>query len=289
MIEEGILTIKRDFRPEPEYSRYLTRLYPGLFQGDEDAIDWIFPAEMLGQERQSIIRETLRACLGEESLAWDLNSGQLPSEIILPGEIPRSIHILWQPLLNSEERIKGFLLSLRDMSDQKRLENEVLRQKETSKALEKRVQELLLTRFQDARRLIESLEARLEGSEESWLEAASKRDLHTRKGEARTLGLKGLSEAIHSLESALSEEKAEVTAQALTVLREETRAYQTLMRDMFMSRSTDKQGATSLMDVVSPLLPALRRQLREGGNSGSLDRNRFKLGCGQDPRLISIL
>ncbi|MDQ3235497.1 MAG: hypothetical protein M3Q07_27115, partial [Pseudobdellovibrionaceae bacterium] len=127
VIEEGILTINRDLRPEPEYSRYLTRLYPGLFQSGEDAIDWLFPVQMLGQERQSIIRETLRTCVGEESLAWDLNSGQLPSEIILPGEIPRSIHILWQPLLNSEERIKGFLLSLRDMSDQKRLENEVLR------------------------------------------------------------------------------------------------------------------------------------------------------------------
>ncbi|MDQ3234139.1 MAG: ATP-binding protein [Pseudobdellovibrionaceae bacterium] len=265
VIEEGILTINRDLRPEPEYSRYLTRLYPALFEREEDAIDWLFPEETLGQERQSIIRETLRACLGEESLSWDLNAGQLPSEIILPGEVPRSIHILWQPLLNSEERIKGFLLSLRDMSDQKRLQDEVLLQKEKSKALEQRVQELLLTRFQDARRLIDTLEARLEGSDEIWLETASKRDLHTRKGEARTLGLKGLSEAIHSLESALCEGKAEVIAQALMVLREETGAYHTLMRDMFTSRSTGQENVISLMDVVGPLLPALRKQLREGG------------------------
>ncbi|HYX32206.1 MAG TPA: ATP-binding protein [Oligoflexus sp.] len=265
VIEEGILTINWDLRPEPEYSRYLTRLYPGLFQREEDAIDWLFPLAMLGQERQSIIRETLRACLGEESLAWELNCGQLPSEIVLPGEIPRSIHILWQPLFNSEERIKGFLLSLRDISDQKRLQDEVLLQKEKSKALEQRVQELLLTRFQDARRLIDTLTAKLESPDELWLEAAYKRDLHTRKGEARTLGLKGLSEAIHSLESALSEGRVEAISQAISVLREETGAYQSLMRDMFMSRSTTEQSATSLMDVVGPLLPALRKQLKEGG------------------------
>ncbi|MDQ3231045.1 MAG: ATP-binding protein [Pseudobdellovibrionaceae bacterium] len=265
VIEEGILTINLDLRPEPEYSRYLTRLYPSLFRGEEDAIDWLFPAEMLGQERQSIIRETLRACLGEESLAWDLNAGQLPSEIVLPGEIPRSIHILWQPLMNNEERIKGFLLSLRDISDQKRLQDEVLQQKEKSKALEQRVQELLLTRFQDARRLIEALEEKLKSPDAFWLEAASKRDLHTRKGEARTLGLEGLSEAIHNLESALFEGKAESISQAITVLREETGAYHTLMRDMFTSRSTDQESATSLMDLVGPLLPALRKQLKEGG------------------------
>ncbi|MDQ3231355.1 MAG: ATP-binding protein, partial [Pseudobdellovibrionaceae bacterium] len=51
----------------------------------------------------------------------------------------------------------------------------------------------------------------------------------------------------------------------LMVLREETGAYQALMRDMFMSHSTDQESATSLMDVVGPLLPALRKQLREGG------------------------
>ncbi|WP_414698996.1 Hpt domain-containing protein [Oligoflexus sp.] len=92
-----------------------------------------------------------------------------------------------------------------------------------------------------------------------WLEATSKRDLHTRKGEARTLGLKRLSEVIHSLESALSEGRAEVIDQALTVLRDETTAHQSLILDMFTSHATDQLGATSLMDVVGPLLPALRK------------------------------
>ncbi|MDQ3230198.1 MAG: Hpt domain-containing protein, partial [Pseudobdellovibrionaceae bacterium] len=267
VIEEGILTIDSHLMLDAEHSRYLSHLYPILFGGSGDAVSKLFSNGVLGGESQSIIRQTLHACLGEEMLAWDLNSAQLPSEIVIPGGDPRSIHVLWQPLLNGDERINGFLLSLRDMSDQKRLQDEVLLQKEKSKALEQRIQELLLTRFQDARRLIGTLENRLAGPDEIWLEVASKRDLHTRKGEARTLGLKGISEAIHSLESALSEGKAEVTAQALRVLREETGAYQTLMSNMFMNRSTGQESSTSLMDVVGPLLPALRKQLKEGGIS----------------------
>ncbi|MDQ3234976.1 MAG: Hpt domain-containing protein [Pseudobdellovibrionaceae bacterium] len=223
--------------PEAERSQYLTRLYPTLFQENEDAIDWLFPPEVVGSEGQSITREILRACLGEEAIAWDLNGGQLPSEIVLPGSVPRSIHILWQPLYGADRRIKGFLLSFRDISDQKRLQDEVLRQKERSRALEQRVQELLLTRFQDARRLIETLHEQLSRPNAIWLEPASKRDLHTRKGEARTLGLKGLSEAIHNLESALSGRDEEETSKSLTMLREETGAYQSLMRDIRVRRA----------------------------------------------------
>ncbi|MDQ3231157.1 MAG: ATP-binding protein [Pseudobdellovibrionaceae bacterium] len=267
VIEEGILTINHKLLPEPEYSQYLTKLYPDLFQGSEDAIDWLFPKEMLGSEGQSIIRETLRACLGEDSLSWELNLGQLPSEIVLPGAVPRSVHILWQPLLNGEQRIRGFLLSLRDISEQKLLQDEVRVQQEKSRALERRLQEILLTRFQDATRLLETLHEQLSRPNANWLEPASRRDLHTRKGEARTLGLKGLSQAIHELETSLSLLDQAGVAAAIEGLREEAGSYRSLIRDVFLGRSAGEGQASSLIDIVAPLLPSLRQQLKDGGIS----------------------
>jgi tetratricopeptide (TPR) repeat protein len=265
LIEEGILTIGSDLKVRADYSPYLTRLYPNIGERlHEDALSLLLPEDFMNAEGRSMIRETLQACLGDSILSWDLNSGNLPTEIAFTQPVPRYVQVHWQPLLDTHERIEGFLLSMRDMTSTRRLEEAIASEQRFVHDLEKKMKELLITRFADARSLVETLSQKLQfwrqDSGVSVLSAATKRELHTHKGVARSLGLKELSSSIHDLESALQDMTIQDPVAALQNLSNQVSQYQRLLMEIFGQQDSSAIKA-SLLDILGSPIAQLKKHL----------------------------
>jgi tetratricopeptide (TPR) repeat protein len=263
MIEEGILTIGSDLKVRADYSQYLARLYPNINERlHDDAINLLLPDDFMDAEGRSMIRETLRACLGDTMLSWELNSGNLPNEIVFSQPVQRFIQVHWQPILDAQERIHGYLLSLRDVTGTRKLEQAIALEQRSIHGLERKMKELLVTRFADARSLVEDLAQKLKGwdSDVHFQSPAMKRELHTYKGVARTLGLKELSSSIHGLESELQEKANPEPKASLENLSIQVAQYQHLMQEIF-SQKESRVAKDSLLDILSSPIAQLKKHL----------------------------
>jgi tetratricopeptide (TPR) repeat protein/HPt (histidine-containing phosphotransfer) domain-containing protein len=266
LIEEGILTIGPDLKVQADYSPYLTSLYPDIGQRvDRDAISLLFPDDLMNAEGRSMIREALRACLGDSMLSWELNCGKFPAEIVYSTPHQRIMAVHWQPLLDSGEKIQGFLVSLRDVTSARKLEESIAAEQRFAQGLETKMKELLTAKYADACSLVEAVSGKLGGwlteISTSSLSLDTKRELHTYKGVARSLGLKDLSSAIHDLESALQSCDTCTSEGAREKLSMQVGQYERLIHDIFGQRSEENDEKSSLLDILGSVLSQVKMQM----------------------------
>ncbi len=261
LIDEGIVSIDRQGAIKEEHSPYLSTLFPkGLLRG-KNVVEALFLPSNLPRDQLPLLRESLQACLGEDELAWDLNQAHIPRQIMFEGRIHLALH--WQPLIE-QGIIVGFLLGIRDVSSQVALEQDLAEQRSKSLALHVRLQELLSVRFSDACRLIERLNHA--GFWEMTQEARRtfKQRVHTAKGEARSLGLKQLSQHLHECEDRWERESGESWSKFLAFLKTELQSYTSLIRELKDGRSEESSnGDLQLTNVCNRLQKSVVQELRK--------------------------
>lgn len=204
-IEEGIVTIDPNLKVEGSYSPALKKLLPELANTHgTDIMESIFLHADTDAETKSIIRNSLQAMLGEDLLSWEFNSAQLPLEIPWKvGGEPRIVGLDWSPIPDSEERIRSVLLTLRDITDRKALQDRLAQEEDHARELLQKLTELQkadrhrVERLMDDARLIRDL-PRTETEK-----LTLNRQLHTLKGTARSVGLKSMSALSHNFEDVL--------------------------------------------------------------------------------------
>ncbi|MDQ3233480.1 MAG: ATP-binding protein, partial [Pseudobdellovibrionaceae bacterium] len=203
-IDEGILTLDRDLKVLSGYSPYLDRIFSGLgstlegwpihrlLYSDVDASECVMMAA------------ALQACMGEDTINWELNASHLPTEICR-GD--RLLQLHWQDLTNRQNIIHSFLVSIRDITEQRATENALKEQNERLRLLQQKLGEILAHDVAAIRNLLGKIheewvmmEAML--FQNSHISQAFQR-LHGWKGAARTLGLMQLASHVHALESCL--------------------------------------------------------------------------------------
>jgi tetratricopeptide (TPR) repeat protein len=189
-IQEGILRFGPDFLVEQHYSRHLLELLnrKGDLSG-QNMLDLVIEPSQLSQDQKSQIRDVLSSVLGEGLLAWELNSSHLPAELIL-GERILGIH--WEPLLDRNGHLHKIQLILRDMTESRRLVQDVATEKARLDVCLNRLQQLLSQDFKRAVRFLRDISQTLNANAPA---PELMRALHTIKGNARTLGLKTLADA----------------------------------------------------------------------------------------------
>lgn len=256
-IQEGILRFGADFLVEKHYSRHLLE----LLDRNEDlsgrnALDLLIQPSNLSLDEKSQIRDVLQSVLGEGQLAWELNSSHLPAELSLGRKI---LGLHWEPLWDRNGHLHKIQLILRDMTESRQLEKDVAAEKARLDVWLNRLQQLLSQDFKRAVRFLKDVSQNLNAK------APAKelmRDLHTIKGNARTLGLKTLAEAAHQWESALLQGDEIERLLQEQGWQNEMEAWKPLMQTMGLLGDPEPHY---VFDILRDIIPNLQNLLTTNG------------------------
>ncbi|HYX37705.1 MAG TPA: 7TM diverse intracellular signaling domain-containing protein [Oligoflexus sp.] len=136
-IKQGIFMIKRtdDQRVavHVDHSQFLESMFKTKRIADQDALELMFQNANITQEQKDITRSVIEASLGEAFFAFDVNSENLIKEYTVTSK-NHELEIWevdWTPVLHANQTIDKILVSLRDVTNLRQLQDEaVQRQKE---------------------------------------------------------------------------------------------------------------------------------------------------------------
>lgn len=232
-IDQGILTVDVQQRIESEYSRHLLNLYPrpGQDLTGVSILDLVFQDSSFTGEEIQRIRESLAACLGEEILNWEINADNFPRQVQYGSGVGlKTYELRWSPIVEGHN-IQRFLLTIRDITKELALEEQVRLAAQRSNRLTQALSDLVSVRSDAVGAMLRDSHASLLDIEATQNEEDDHRRnyvrLHTMKGAARSLGLKALAQAIHEAEIFLQKLfrfesfDSESFEKAVAVIREE--------------------------------------------------------------------
>ncbi|HYX33369.1 MAG TPA: ATP-binding protein [Oligoflexus sp.] len=266
-IDEAILTIDKDLTIESGYSAYLKRLFPMVQRfSRQDFMMTVMSRFQLSREDQSMIRESLKASLGEDTLAWDFNSHILPIELpYTNGTRQQYLALHWVPIEN-KSRIHKILLGIRDVTERKQLEQRI----DTEQKLIERMPVVMAELFRAGPRHFSEVVAEADRLEQAFEICGHDpkeilRSLHSLKGVARAFGMRLLSSVCHELEDRILRSTADDPA-IYSTFREALQAY----HDVHQRFSKDggplaEVQGHSLHEIVQGVLPEIILRLKSHG------------------------
>jgi tetratricopeptide (TPR) repeat protein/HPt (histidine-containing phosphotransfer) domain-containing protein len=257
-IEEGILRFGKDFQIRRDYSAHVPLILDASRDlTGQDLFPALFTDSTLSADEQATIRAALANIFDEDEVSWSFNSHQLPSEL---HRRHRILNLLWQPHYDSQRKIDKMLLVIRDVTSHKKLEAEVHASRLASETMTRFTQQLLQANARSLEHFMADLESQLmtlpQALEDPSARMAALRQLHTIKGNARTLGLMELAEAVHQVEATQKNDDPleEVGARFVTVSEQ----YAKLFHMMF---KREHRRSSSLLAMVDDLQPGLWEQI----------------------------
>ncbi|SMF58217.1 7TM diverse intracellular signaling domain-containing protein [Pseudobacteriovorax antillogorgiicola] len=209
-IKQGIFTFKDDLKIMPEYSSYLETIVQEKELAGKDAFKTLFSDSNVSGDQQNRNRAVIECSLDEDLINWEANLTGLVHEISqqhIEGGPVTHMELDWSPVVGNDGTINKVLVAVRDVTEIKKLKQE-------AQAKDARLRILLEILDQDLNK-VDAFLARTESRifalrstlrdyryEKSQYDSLY-RELHTIKGNARALGLKGISDETHLVEDEL--------------------------------------------------------------------------------------
>lgn len=209
-IQLGIFAITRDqFRIHKDYSQHLKQLFEKDELADVDACTVLFEGVNLSSDDVSQAVNALAASLGETMLAYEMNAHCLPQEIKrrrADGQ-DRILDLSWNPIATDDDVIEKILVTVRDVTELRALEEEAHDRKEELQF----IGELINVTPEAFRRFIQSCHDFIyenrkllnsQGLYQKDLEVLKVLfiNMHTMKGAARSLYFKKMTRIFHDVE-----------------------------------------------------------------------------------------
>ena len=223
-IEMAVIAVDRQYRIHSSFSKYSKTIFPHII-ANESFIDTVFRG--VDEEQRSYIDTVLRLSLDNDVLGFDSNSSLLPKDLCIQvGESPRDLSLSWAPIIDENDVVEKILFVARDVTEIKMLREAKKAQDDYVKVLA----ELLQSNAKSVTRILTDTSELLSAMKSTYSnEHASKTaiDLHTLKGNARSLGLTELATMLHQLESVFTKDKDtdfveswHLVVESLTIYRE---------------------------------------------------------------------
>jgi HPt (histidine-containing phosphotransfer) domain-containing protein len=208
-IKQGIFTLVPPFKQAgDQYSDHLVQLL-GKEQITGQTLDQLLLKQSnLNADSKSQIEAALDASLGENTLAYEMNEESFVKELSFQKnpEGDKSIfEVDWNPIVNKEDTVEKILVSLRDVTEVRRLKTVAEQREEDIRILIELVQipEEKFQRFlaKTKEYIAENRDIILNKSEpRSEVIRRLFMNMHTIKGAARTYSLKSISSSAHDVE-----------------------------------------------------------------------------------------
>jgi len=282
---QGILTVEAGGRVHPEYSAYLETILETSDIAGRELMELVFAGSSLGADAQAQVDAACGACLGEDEMNFDLNSHLLVGEIERPAAdgARKVLDLNWSPVVDEEGRIVRLLLCLRDVTELRRLAAEAGEQKREL-AIIGEILAIDQDKFHDfvagALRFVDDSELLLRAHPERNVEIINRlfRNLHTVKGNARTYGLRQLTDVVHQAEQrydelrkprpAIAWDQGELLAE-LAGVRAAVARYAEINEDKLGRKGPGRHGADRYLLVDQAQIQETLHRL-ESVNTGNL-------------------
>lgn len=211
-MQQGIFTITQGGLVHPEYSAYLERILETTHIANNNFMHILFARAELGADQLSQIETAVEAVLGEETMMYEFNRHLLVSEfnLHLADGRRKILETDWAPILDDDERIEKIMVTVRDITELRGLQQEAESQRQELEiigqilAVNRRKFSEFLSTSQNYLKENESLILATEQKDADVL-ATLFRNMHTIKGNARTYGFKFLTDAVHEAEHTYAE------------------------------------------------------------------------------------
>lgn len=209
-LRQGVFTILPDSTVHSEYSVHLETLLNTTEIAGVDAVELLF-RNATGPRSLRDSVESVLLCLGEDFLFFEVNSHILPHEVIYNFNGRKQIIQLdWSAILSTDDVVEKILVSLRDVTELRRLEQERKDQEKKMRAI------MTLTNISplefmdfyiDSTAMLQKLEEQIEADRKPTLEEIEElfRNCHTIKGNSRIIGFNKVAEHAHEAEHHLGE------------------------------------------------------------------------------------
>ncbi|MDQ3233732.1 MAG: ATP-binding protein, partial [Pseudobdellovibrionaceae bacterium] len=204
----GVFMITADRRIHKDHSRRLSHIFPQQDPETSEAIDFLFARSTLGSDERNQASACIQGTLGDDALNFETNAHLLPLE--LKQEFPNGtkyFDLTWNVIENAEAVVDKILVTIRDVTDLRRLQERSRDQQEELEFIGEilRVPSPRFLRFlRSCRDFIQENEnlIRSQAIEKRNLEALKLLfvNMHTVKGSARSLYLKKMSQVFHEVE-----------------------------------------------------------------------------------------
>lgn len=208
-IQQGILTVVGDAVVHPEYSAHLETVLETKNIAGCDFMRLVFSDTDLGTDALSQADAAIRACLGEDELNFEFNNHLLPIEIkkVMSDGRVKMLDLSWSPISDTNGIIVRLMLCVRDVTELRNLAAEADAQKrkleiigEILAVTQEKFQEFIdgsMDFVQRNRQLVDATASR-----DDTVINELFRNMHTIKGNARTYGLRQLTNVVHEVEQA---------------------------------------------------------------------------------------
>jgi two-component system chemotaxis sensor kinase CheA len=241
-IPQGILTLEQGGRIHPEYSEHLKTVLETEAIAGGDVMQVVFADTGLGADTCAQISAAIGACIGEDEMNFGFNAHLLPSEVhkTLASGQTKVLDLNWSPITDESGTTLRLLLCLRDVTELRALAQAADAQKREL-AL---IGEILAVRQEKFQQFIDSarqfihqnstlIDLHADGDAAAQQEAVAVlfRNLHTIKGNARTYGLRTLTNTVHLAEQGCDDVRSGTTSWNTALLRQDLHNTHVVLED----------------------------------------------------------
>lgn len=274
-IDEGIAVLDRKLHIEPGYSAYLGKLFEsqGNHLEGSSFLKLLFPQNSVSSDLANMTQGTLLTCIGESSMSWEVNKDHLPYEVSM-GDRLLSLH--WQPLYSQSKIITRYLVSVRDITELRGIQQQAAYESERAQQLQCVLDEVLRGRVDLIRQIVSEIRKDLPMIQSRIADTGQQefimRRLHTWKGGTRTLGLKKLAEVFHELETRVLASPSNASGEKLwTHLLQWLEHYESILASFAGSADKLEARALDLYSYASIYAHEVQQRLsRHGAACGGL-------------------
>jgi signal transduction histidine kinase len=206
---QGILTIVDGNKVHPEYSAYLESILETKEIAGRDFMDLIFANSSLGADGWNQVETVAGACIGEDMMNFEFNSGLLVTEVEkqMPDGRGKWLDFSWSAIADENDTIQKLMLCVRDVTELRKLEAQAGEQKRELEIIGEILavnQEKFHEFIDSATQFIEENEALIKKTDHLDIDVIAQlfRNMHTIKGNARTYALQNLTNIVHVTEQA---------------------------------------------------------------------------------------
>lgn len=204
---QGILTITNGNKVHPEYSAYLETIFETKDIVGHDVMNLVFSGTNLGADALSQVEATTSACIGEDVMNFEFNKHLLVGEIEkkMPDGRVKILDLNWSPITDDSNNTVRLMLCVRDVTELRKLAAEANEQKRELEIIGEILavtQEKFHEFITSSLKFVDENELLIRENPEHNSEAITKlfRNMHTIKGNARTYGLRHLTNIVHVAE-----------------------------------------------------------------------------------------
>ena len=270
---QGIFTVLEDKSIHNEYSQHTEVILGQTKLAGKDISDLLFSNSNLTKPEIAEAITALNSTLGEDILGFELNSHLMVNELVIKTESGhKTLEIEWIPI-ETDDIVHKLMVSLRDVT----LERELLKKNQEQEAQMKVMVEILDQNPEEIERFLERSFEYISDNKQRLKQARDEnnlnimfRNMHTIKGNSKTLKLSLLASPAHEAEETYDKLRKDPSVSVeissleddLNRVLEALNTYKQSYNDLKKRLSTSTQGQTSgEQGATEALLEGIKAQL----------------------------